>query len=170
MKRQIRNNVFETNSSSTHSICISKKPIIVDDINTNCVGFCHGEFGWEFNRYDSIDERASYLYQAICDVYYNDKDARNDAMNQIYDVLGQYGISCYFEPDKKDSWGYPEGYIDHGSETIDFVQAVLHNENRLLRFLFGDSFILTGNDNCYENEVPQYNVPESEYEIYYKGN
>ena len=38
--KQIRRNVFETNSSSTHSIAISKKPAVIG----NHIHFCIGEF------------------------------------------------------------------------------------------------------------------------------
>jgi len=169
MKRQVRNNVFETNSSSMHSICISKKPVITDDINGKFVYFQPGEFGWEFEKYDDLEDKASYLYEAITDLYRDEKEC-SDVLNRLYETLGKYGVSCKFKAKKKDKYGFTEGYIDHVDQTAEFLKAVLHSENRLLRFLFGDSFILTGNDNCYEDEVPQYNVPESEYEIYYKGN
>ena len=50
--KQIRNGVFETNSSSIHSIAISKEPVInfLDTIH-----FRLGEFGWEFDEVDSGD-------------------------------------------------------------------------------------------------------------------
>ena len=67
MKTQIRRGVFETNSSSVHSISIIKddfkgslpKKFIID---------CDGEFGWEVDTFDDSSSKAAYLYQAI--VYY----------------------------------------------------------------------------------------------------
>jgi hypothetical protein len=143
MKRQIRKSVFETNSSSTHAICITKSD--VDKTNLpNYVEFEHGEFGWEVTEYHGLHSKASYLYQAICSCYYEDDDKKEKMLDEISETLSKYGITCTFEPDTSE-WG--DGYIDHGSETIDFVKAVLSDEDKLLRYLFGDSFVVTGNDN-----------------------
>ena len=51
---QIRSSVFETNSSSTHSIAISKKPVVAGKY----IRFCIGEFGWA----NGIADTADYLY------------------------------------------------------------------------------------------------------------
>ena len=67
MQTQIRRGVFETNSSSVHSISIIKddfkgslpKKFTID---------CNGEFGWEVDTYDCPISKAAYLYQAI--LYY----------------------------------------------------------------------------------------------------
>lgn len=183
MKRQIRRSCFETNSSSTHAICIAKAN--VDKSNfPNHVTFAHGEFGWENDEYSDLWSKASYLYEAICCCY--EYDEKEEAINQITEMLSNYGISCDFAPDKS-QWG--GGYIDHGYETIDFVNAVLNDSDKLLRYLFGDSMVITGNDNgdgysdrMFVNEgeeVTQWGSytrygglkPEFDnYEIYEKGN
>ena len=54
----IRKNVFETNSSSTHSISISK---LNDYILPKEINFTFGEFGWEFSKYTSSFDKASYF-------------------------------------------------------------------------------------------------------------
>lgn len=41
--KTIRKGVFESNSSSTHSICISKNPVV--DVRNKHVYFGSGEFG-----------------------------------------------------------------------------------------------------------------------------
>ena len=78
----------------------------------------------------------------------------------------------------------------HGQKiTIDFVKAVLEDSEKLLRYLFGDSIVITGNDNSdgysdrmYINEgeeVTKWGTytrygdlkPEFDnYEVYKKGN
>lgn len=55
----IRNGIFETNSSSVHSICISKKP--VENVKGKKIAFYLGEYGWENETVDTTD----YLYTAI---------------------------------------------------------------------------------------------------------
>ena len=54
--KQIRTSVFETNSSSTHSIAISKKPVTIGKY----IYFGIGEFGWENDCVNTAD----YLYTA----------------------------------------------------------------------------------------------------------
>lgn len=85
--------------------------------------------------------------------------------------------------------GGGDGYIDYGYNTIDFVIAVFGDSDKLIRYLFGDSMIITGNDNSddysdrmYVNEgeeVTKWGTftnygglkPEFDnYEIYTKGN
>lgn len=140
---QIRRNTFETNSSSTHSICIATEnnyevPAKLD--------FEIGEFGWEERFIYDTWELASYLYTGILDCL-SEKEAE-EFKNYIYEVLGKNGCECSFEVPKYDKWGFRNGYIDHAYELEDFLNAVRKSEKALLRFLFSDdSFIITGNDN-----------------------
>lgn len=140
--RQIRKGTFETNSSSTHAICITKTDVNKADFPSH-VTFTHGEFGWEVEEYSDLWSKASYLYQAICSCYREDE--REEVINKVAEMLGDYSISCDFEPDKNTMWG--DGYIDHGGETKDFVEAVINDSDKLFRYLFGDSVVITGNDN-----------------------
>lgn len=106
MKRQIRRNCFETNSSSTHAICITKRKIDKDNLPSK-VEFKHDEFGWEFEVYEDVLTKASYLYQAICDLHYYENDKKkNEYINWIYEVLGKYGIECNFDTVDKDEDGF----------------------------------------------------------------
>ena len=67
MKRQIRNNVFETNSSSVHTITISNSsPQSID----NYIFFDRGEYGWEWEIYNSSQDKANYLYECMIDLFY----------------------------------------------------------------------------------------------------
>ena len=51
MKRQIRRGTFETNSSSTHAICIAKDDYELKDH----IDFHTGEYGWECKEYGDLD-------------------------------------------------------------------------------------------------------------------
>jgi len=65
--KQVRNKVFETNSSSTHSISIGqnkfdnmrKSTLPINDDGTVSVVF--GEFGWEEREYSDIVTKFAYL-------------------------------------------------------------------------------------------------------------
>lgn len=145
----IRKGVFETNSSSMHSVCISK--------NNNYefpsyVYFTLGEFGWESCTYWGYDKLASYLYTAIVDYYgYKNLDEIEDYKNYIYETLGKYNVDCEFEDIvwRGDDYKWLDnGYIDHVGELCDFLNDIRKSERKLIRFLFSpDSFILSGNDN-----------------------
>lgn len=182
--RQIRNGVFETNSSSVHSICIQKDKNIT---LPNSVYFGIGEYGWEFDRVDT----ASYLYTAILSTY--DKDEAEEKIKQIKTVLDKHSISYYFEEpayhnSEYGSW-LNNGYVDHDYCARDFIDAVLNDEDLLLRCLFGAaSCVYTGNDNSAEQDDMCYCADETvwddeecefvlnpnhvpnKYDYFYKGN
>lgn len=184
MKRQIRRSCFETNSSSTHAICITKGGYTKGDY----IEFEPGEFGWEFDTYNDLHSRASYLITAI---FNSDKDYADKKLQQLKDILDDNGIKYVIPEPKTDLWEYNgatkyyydiDGYIDHAGETREFVEAVLSDSDRLMRYLFGDSMIITGNDSSddysdrmYVNEgeeVTKWGLkPEFDnYEVYQKGN
>lgn len=134
----IRKGCFETNSSSTHAICLQKS----DKLNIpERLFFCLGEFGWDEGVLSSPYELASYLYTAIlCN--YEDKKEIASWKNWISDVLKKHGCDCKFED--------PDGYyyIDHSYELEEWLKQIRRSEKKLLRLLFGvDTIIITGNDN-----------------------
>lgn len=131
---QIRNGVFETNSSSVHSICISKKKSKID--TKNVVYFEMGEYGWEHDTVDIKD----YLYTAIN--YFED---REELLERLESILKKHKIRYCF----KYCFGkYRNVWLDHFEETREFVEAVLNDEDMLMRLLFNkESVVYTGNDN-----------------------
>lgn len=191
MKKQIRRCAFETNSSSTHAICITK-----GNYNpSNHIDFEVGEFGWENDSYDSLHDKASYLITAILS---SDKDKADENLQKLKDILDSNNIEYTLPELKVDSWEYGsktryyydiDGYIDHSGETEDFINDVLADSDKLFRYLFGDSMVITGNDNSDEfNDAMYVNEGEEEtswgtytnygglkpefdnYEVYMKGN
>lgn len=181
MKRQIRNSVFETNSSSTHSIAISKKPVTVG----KHIHFGIGEFGWENDCVDTAD----YLYTAILE-----QNEADELLDRLVEILNKYSIEYSFEEpnytvsrDGTCKW-LDYGYVDHSSETREFIFAVLEDEDLLMRCLFGNSCVYTGNDNqddrpsgCNIAEAKYYDWEDEEmvdnpyhdpenYDYFYKGN
>jgi len=165
--KQIRLNVFETNSSSTHSIAITKNNNVVD--YPDSINFKFGEFGWEKDTLSSVDEKASYLYTAIIN-YASNPD---DYLEYLENILNELNINAVFE--KKSNNSYWEcGYIDHGNELYKFLNDLGNDKTKLINFLLSPlSYILTGNDNSdtYDEEDKIFeNLQPNEYWIYYKGN
>lgn len=144
---QIRSGVFETNSSSTHSICIQKKPV---DIDYRSIDFYLGDYGWEVEEVDF----SNYLYTAI--MLDHRERVREHNIEKLKKILDSHHISYTFEKPEFDicSTGtyLRNGYIDHYYDLGNFIESVLNNEDMLLRGLFGEnSVVYTGNDNCDED-------------------
>ena len=165
----IRKGVFETNSSSTHSIIIAREGTEPLDQ----VVFSIGEYGWECEKYHDVNSKASYFYTAACACL------RRDVADEISAMLSPYGIECifYIKPVfvtyHSDTYGdsnyLDNGYIDHDMEAIDFVKGLLEDASQLIDFLFNDkSYVETGNDN--DEEPVGTEIPDCEYIEYYKGN
>ena len=130
----IRKRVFETNSSSTHSICISKDTPIKSDTIT----LRRDEYGWEEGCYDLAD----YFYTAVCLL------EREEELMSILKALNITPVIA--NPDSKE---FDDYYIDHYDECSDFVDAVLNDVDLLLRVLFSDAVVYTGNDNGSEYDA-----------------
>lgn len=151
--QNIRHGVFETNSSSTHSICIPKDGS--DLIIPSHVQLVQGEFGWEWDTLSSHYEKLSYLYTGL------EANGRDKDVEKLISILEAKGVTV--EQNDKQS-----GYVDHSSDLGEFLDAVMESEEKLLNFLFSPlAFINTGNDNCDGSVKVEADYP---HESYYKGN
>lgn len=139
----IRQGCWESNSSSTHALCLAScKPKLYPDR----VLFIPRYYGWEFKVYTDVENRAGYLYTAmleLCDDIEKEK-------NRIYEILGKNSIECEFYPVKKNDWGVYDFGIDHVGELSQWLDNILKHEVNLLKWLFGKSVLITGNDNSDE--------------------
>lgn len=165
MKQQIRRGLFETNSSSTHSIVIGNNG---QDIYANLperVEFRGGEFGWEHELYYDMQSKANYLYTSIV---WCEHDT-NEAVNKIRNILSKWNIEVDFEELNEKGDFKRFAYVDHGYENNDLVQKLCNDETLLMNYLFSDnSYIETGNDN--ETIVFEGEEPKNVLLDYYKGN
>lgn len=171
--KQIRKGVFETNSSSTHSICIAKDAELTIPKSLH---FYFGEFGWECDTLRSLGEKATYLYTGLI------AENRKEDADKIFELLRSKGIEVTAEEPIIENKSYTNsegklveytssenaGYVDHSYELKDFLNAVCEDESKLMNYLFSDlSFIITGNDN--DDEDVDINVSYA-HDEYYKGN
>ena len=150
MRIQIRNNVFETNSSSTHTITIGSDNYLDRNLyyGDNVINVYFGEFGWEIEEYADFYSRSSY---AITLCKYNE-----DRFNQVVDMISSYfgGLKVLvIQTNGVRIESYDElntdfaGYVDHQSwsESADEIFA---SSESLYDFLFSDnSYFNTDNDN-----------------------
>jgi hypothetical protein len=157
--KTIRKNVFETNSSSVHAICISSEKETINvpkNINVQI-----GEFGWEFDKLSTYYEKLSYLYTGLC--CFNDIE-KIEVLKEYFNVEN---IDVEYESPKYDDY-LQNGYIDHYDELGDFINFVMSDKEILFNFLFSNkSYILTGNDNA-DREIK---VREKyKHKVFRKGN
>lgn len=147
MKKLIRKGVFETNSSSSHSIAIASedKEFVLDTIypDQNGTIIIRGdEFGWEWFKHNDAQTKATYAAQQFCNNEY--------ALETLeYVIKEQTGAErVIFE-------GLNDGYIDHDS-----VGIVSSKADDLKNFIFNrNSWLFGGNDNSEPNPT-FYHVPE----------
>lgn len=159
---RIRNGVFETNSSSVHVISIQKDP--PKDIFP--LHISRKYYGWGDEFLGTAEERASYFYTALCNC---DKELHEPIHNACLKMMSllpeDIRYDCKFEDD--------EYYIDHYDKLLPWVQDLVDNNEKFLRFIFGDdSYVHTGNDNIdYEDyEYPDEGIQDDGSEIFIKGN
>jgi hypothetical protein len=152
--KNIRSSVFETNSSSTHSISISKDSYgILETIVPNDNGIIiliGGEFGWEWEKYNDALTKANYC--AVDNI--NNRDM---LIEVIKEHTGAKDVVIAID----ESWN--SSYIDHQSEGTS--NEAFKTKETLKNFIFNSKcYLFTGND----NESPPSNFYDVEKDIKYK--
>lgn len=161
MKKSVRNEVFETNSSSVHAIVVNKQNMAIN--NGSIVVVKPGDYGWEFEEYRTPSQKLNYLWTAIVD----NKENLDSWKEYIREALNlSEGVT--FIDESEDTLS---GYVDHAEELKDFLKDMRKDPDLLNKFIFGDSYVITGNDNS-ESAMP--GVPsildERDLYIFWKNN
>lgn len=160
--RKIRRDVFETNSSSTHSITFSsrKSEAEPNHLPIDPDGYIHmslGEFGWEIASYSDQYNKLAYLLTMCAELNgidfwcINDADFEN-SLEEFYDcdefqlissVIGEYAKCEGIKLDKS------EGYIDHQSyeDYSSIPDFLTQNDTDIIDFVYGNVIVNTDNDN-----------------------
>lgn len=138
----IRLNCFETNSSSSHSISITKgsSPVYTTMEHNGTIEIKGGEFGWEYEKTNNALTKATYA----CIQFMHSQEG----LQQVLDIIKEQTMAneVIFLGNDNNS------YIDHDSMGIlplDEVREFIFNKNY---------WLFLGNDN---SEAPQhfYDVP-----------
>ena len=131
MGMTIRNNVFETNSSSTHSLHIGCGDKIFPKLdNDGNIVIYLDEYGWEFNEYYDLHDRMSYVFSYLCN---------SDVSDLLIDLIDYIKLQTGANEVIFKGSHY---YVDHGYEHLTL------NFEWLIDFMFNDgSWFETGNDN-----------------------
>lgn len=138
-----RDRVFETNSSSTHCITVSPSDDWKCNLPITIRPAWYGEFGWEWETWDSIEEKLAYMIRCLI-VYDYTKETLQDKIKPIQERLHNLGID--FELPTYEEWS--DGYVDHEDWYQEEMEDIYNDEVQLLRFLLSNnSYIEGGNDN-----------------------
>ncbi len=157
MKTKIRKSVFETNSSSSHSIVVCENGeytdhLTVDEDDRIIIGY-NGktEFGWEIKENNDADSKLNYL------MLLSNEDRKERIIEIIKEHTGckevYYCIKKYWgdddtqvETETGDLLDKVDGYVDHNSQ--DILEYEDFTTNFVLDFVFNPkSIIYTDNDN-----------------------
>ena len=145
-KKLIRSGVWETNSSSSHSVSIADdtKQFVMDNLYPDDQGIIHvysDEFGWDWFKHNDAETKVKYAAQQ-----FQNNDTTLDLIREI--IMEQTGASDVI-------FNLDGGYIDHDS------YGILESGKEYLRnFIFNkNSWLFGGNDNS--STTPTfYDVPE----------
>ena len=145
MTIQIRHGVFETNSSSTHSLTIAKdrkpeyEPVEPDALGVLVLD--GGIFEQKWERFNDALTKANY-----CAVYaYGNQKQLNLLEEVLKTQTGATKVCSNFTTD----WRAAEcSYIDHQSLEARVADTAFSSAENLKRFIFSPkSWLFTGNDN-----------------------
>lgn len=165
MKIQVRNAVFETNSSSTHSVTVAPDETYVPGLSKETLrkGVIevrpHG-YGWEWMRYYTPEEKISYLLAQTCAAAIAKMPAGKDCSDRLKEEsprARQLLEAVEKESGCKVAVYAPAGgfddmvYIDDDSQGVGM--ELFSSRKKLARFVLSqDSYVQTGNDNTHSSE------------------
>lgn len=140
MKRQIRKNVFETNSSSVHSLAISRdglEPSKLIKNKDNKIVTDFGEFGKDLCYYKSQEEKLSYLITCLAYMSNNFGNVEGVYNNYLFDILDA-AICEYTGASGIEILGYADPDIDHQSVPYDSSDVVINlwDKDEIVNFVF----------------------------------
>lgn len=128
MKKVIRRSIFETNSSSVHSITVSEKAELFDypEEKEDVIVVVPGEYGWSGDDVMGLQEKLRYLMTLILDTKYDYDDKKREFIpeDKKLDLLKDdvdWKVICLMVKDKKHKEVIPyipkglNFYVDHQS-------------------------------------------------------
>ena len=148
--KKIRVSVFETNSSSMHSLSIgsNKKMEVLDEEKTEEIILGIGEYGWGPEHLTTWLEKADYL---AVDAINREDEIKKGLLLEALSLAFPNAVFEFalLEPENDEDEDEDEtktysGYIDH--QSIGTVWSDLETVEEVFRVVFGDSIIVVDND------------------------
>jgi len=142
MKSKIRNQVFETNSSSVHTIIFSNDGLEPSNlpVKDGMIQIDFGKFGKELNYYNSQYDKLSYLITCL---YYLSSFGYDDIYNTYLFKEIQNTVCEYAGANGIEIIGDVEPSIDHQSQPYDDIELVnVYDKEELINFIFNKNILL----------------------------
>lgn len=164
MKRAIRSNVWETNSSSMHTVTVRGKRNInnYNHINNIIEVYLH-EYGWDGDPCDDFMSKLAYAMSMVLNTEYPSFNSYDDdfvvdqeileelpGYKTLINAISEHGYCEKIVIKRWNGHYYPYGYIDHQScEDYHSLQDFLDDWNvDAERYLFDDGVVVwIDNDN-----------------------
>jgi hypothetical protein len=141
---KIRKHVFETNSSSTHSIIPGNKDYIDASVEQKITIF-PGEFGWGYERINDWKRKASYLYTSALER--KDAQVTEAQIALVKEVIEDYTKSeVTFLKLESPGGFFDEGYVDHQSADVP-AEVLMGGYDAVKDFIFTGAVLILDNDN-----------------------
>ena len=159
MKINIRNAVFETNSSSSHAVNVDPSEtfdfsIDKESLRKGVLRVDLREFGQKWERFRTTENKVAYLTAQLCADLANDQPPGSDVRRlvmknprgeRLITVL-EKTLGCKVELIRPDTSSRFAIYVDH--ESLGIGMEVFNSDEELKSFLFSkNSYVTTGNDN-----------------------
>ena len=169
--KTIRTSVFETNSSSMHSVSFANDDpnVTVDKIYVSA----SGQYGWDIRDFKAPDEKLDYATVAFMHIARAEVkseleedviDYIDEKLQNVVDCFAKHGVIVEFAEDmykvngkRYDTAFYIQveisGYIDHQSapynnrDSAQVARLFVEDPEELFKFVFNSSYINTDNDN-----------------------
>lgn len=167
IKRIVRANLPETNSSSSHSVVICTDPkylvkpgdsefnLTLRDDGVLYIKNRGEDFGWEYERYNDPMEKLWYVCGILFGNYSNNHKLRKLFKEMLMSYTGATDVIFEWEENRKN---HPEDYdsddyyssdapcIDHNSS--DIFDEIVESKETIKNFIFNNkSWLFLGNDN-----------------------
>lgn len=152
--KKIRKGLFETNSSSSHSISISEDTsdylmdtTMVPD-NKGRIVLDGGEFGWGYDEYKDALTKANYL--SVYCKYFEDDEIEGKSLVYILNwvIEDQTGAVDVVSNAELDYESLTFSYIDHQSYEDKQLHFLFEDKEKLRQFIFNkESKLIIYNDN-----------------------
>lgn len=140
----VRRKVFETASSSVHSLSVEPGELSAEMFidADGILRIFPGEFGWGIDKFTDAATKASYCYTYL-QYTGSYKEGLQDRLKRV--IQEQTKAKDVVFENSSDEY-YPEGYIDHKS--TDVCGDVFESDENIRNFIFNPSNVLViDNDN-----------------------
>lgn len=143
MKQVIRQNTFETNSSSIHCLVVSKdvQPRDFSDLKLTITPYKRGEVG-EWMQFKTIEEKLRYLWTIRCKA--DEYSGYEDSVDELTSMLKAVFSNCNFL-----DMDYEVEYLEDFEYLFDNI--LLYDENFIRRLVSEGSIDFTTRDGDYSN-------------------